>query len=848
MMQQYLGIKAEHPDVLLFYRMGDFYELFYDDASHAARLLDITLTRRGSSAGQPIPMCGVPYHSVDTYLARLVRQGESVAICEQIGDPADSKGPVDRKVVRIVTPGTLTDEALLSETADTLIASIHSDSEKNSFGVATLDLAAGRFEVVETNNAEDLHTELIRIAPAELILSDGTDYPTYITDRPGIRRLPPWEFDLSQASSRLTKQFGTRDLTGFDIDGAPLIIQAAGALMGYVAETQRTALPHIRGLTRLHRDDAVIIDPASRRNLEIDMNIAGGVTGTLFSVFNQTQTPMGSRLLRRWLNRPIRERAALNARLDAVSGLVETYRYEDFQRTLQDVGDVERILSRVSLRSARPRDLARLRDTLNILPTIHAMLSAETADLLEDIATDCAPYPELASKLSSAIIENPPAVIRDGGVIAEGYDEELDELRGINENAQAYLSELEETERKTSGLSTLKVGYNKVHGFFIEISKSQARDAPVHYVRRQTLKNAERFITPELKTFEDKALSARGRSLAREKHLYEDLLTLLISDLARLSATATALATLDIISNFAERSVTLNLNRPMLTDDPEIHIEAGRHPVVEDNLESPFVANDTRLDTEQRLMIITGPNMGGKSTYMRQTALITLLAHTGSYVPASSATIGAIDRIFTRIGSSDDLASGRSTFMVEMTETAMILNNATRNSLVLLDEIGRGTSTFDGLSLAWACATDMAERIAAMTLFATHYFELTTLAETLPATVNFHMTAREHGDDIIFMYATAPGPANQSYGLQVARLAGVPHNVIVEARRKLNELESLASQNPMQADLFTGADEATPTATSQEHLDVIETLRDLDPNNLTPQQALNKLFEVLKFL
>ena len=847
MMQQYLGIKAEHPDILLFYRMGDFYELFFDDASQASRLLDITLTKRGSSAGQPIPMCGVPYHSVDTYLARLVRQGESVAICEQIGDPATSKGPVDRQVVRIVTPGTLTDEALLNETTDTLIAAIHTND--NTFGIATLDLAAGRFEVQSANSQEELLNEMNRIRPAELILADDIDYSATITDRAGTRRLPSWEFDQNQAHTRLTTQFGTRDLSGFDIDECPVIVEAAGALMGYVSQTQRTALPHIRGLSRLHRDDAVIIDPASRRNLEIDTNIAGGASSTLFSVFNQTQTPMGSRMLRRWLNRPLRDRAILNARLDALTDLVATYRYQDYQAQLQDIGDIERILSRVSLRSARPRDLARLRDTLNALPILHDMLSSETTALLNKLGGDCAPYPNLATRLTTAIIDSPPAVIRDGGVIAGGYDEELDELRGINENAQSYLTELEETERRTTGLSTLKVGYNKVHGFFIEISKSQAQDAPVHYIRRQTLKNAERFITPELKGFEDKALSARSRSLAREKQLFEDLLTILIDELARLTATATALSTLDVITNFAERSVSLNLNRPILSDEPEIQINAGRHPVVEENLNTPFVANDTEIDDGQRLIVITGPNMGGKSTYMRQTALIALLAHTGSYVPASAATIGSIDRIFTRIGSSDDLASGRSTFMVEMTETAMILNNATRNSLVLLDEIGRGTSTFDGLSLAWACATDMAERVSSMTLFATHYFELTSLADTLPGTVNMHMTAREHGDDIVFMYAIAPGPASQSYGLQVARLAGVPHSVIAEAQRKLNELEDAASQHPMQSDLFNRSPSPQPSVeTKAEHQAIIDNLQSLDPNNLTPQQALNTLFELRKLI
>ncbi len=836
-MRQYLAIKAQHPDELLFYRMGDFYELFFTDAAQAADALGITLTARGSSAGEPIPMCGVPFHAVDTYLAKLVQRGVSVAICEQIGDPATSIGPVERKVMRIVTPGTLTEESLLDAGRDNLIAAISADG--TSFGLATLDISSGRFELAEHPVETSLVSELHRLSPAEILLMDNQEYPLIATQHAGSRCRSEWEFDLTSARAALTKQFNVRDLAGFDCDDMDLGLRAAGCLLAYVQETQRTELPHINRLKKLTSDEAVHIDGSSRRNLELTLNIHGGEEHTLFAVLNKTATSMGGRLLQRWINRPIRSRQVLSGRMDAIDRIVQGKHADPMFSCLRNIGDIERILARVALRSARPRDIARLRDALAILPELSDLLGAIDADRIAQLAQKCKPLPELARELEKAVIENPPVVIREGGVIKKGYDDELDELRSISENAAEYLIKLETEEREVTGLSTLKVGYNRVHGYYIEISKSQAEKAPAHYVRRQTLKNAERFITPELKTFEDKALSSKSRALAREKHLYDELLELLVGQLTLLQDLADAISELDVINTLAERSVTLQLVRPVLTQDPALEIEQGRHLVVEQTMDGTFIANDLDLGGETQLLIITGPNMGGKSTYMRQCAIITLLAHIGCFVPARSASIGAIDRIFTRIGSSDDLASGRSTFMVEMTETALILNNATPHSLVLLDEIGRGTSTFDGLSLAWAVANSIATDIGALTLFATHYFELTALPENLAQTRNVHLAAREFGEDIVFMYAVNDGPASQSYGLQVAKLAGVPQSVIRIAQEKLRQLEEnevRMDAHPAQADLFVAA------ATEPDELRT--RLQGLDVDSLSPRDALDLIYEL----
>ncbi|MGE3480804.1 MAG: DNA mismatch repair protein MutS [Gammaproteobacteria bacterium] len=837
MMQQYLRIKAQHPDMLLLYRMGDFYELFYDDARRAAALLDITLTARGQSDGAPIPMAGVPYHSIDSYLARLVALGESAAICEQIGDPAQSKGPVERKVVRIVTPGTVTDETLLDERRDNLLGAVHADGI--SYGLATLDLASGRLAIQQVEDARALHDELERLRPAELLISEELRAAEPFKSRRGVRTRPPWHFDFEHAVRLLTAQFGTRDLRGFGADEASAGVVAAGCLLEYARETQRTALPHIHSLRVERRDDAVIIDASSRRNLELETSIAGAGEHTLAWVMDRTVNPMGGRLLRRWINRPLRDRGTLRLRLHAVGALFEQQGFRALRERLRGIGDVERTLARIALRTARPRDLALLRNALCDLPGLRAAVLGIDSPRLRQLDADLGEYPELGGLLRRALVETPPGLIRDGGVIAPGYDAELDELRLLSENAGQYLVDLEARERARSGIPNLKVSYNRVHGYYIEITRSRAEEVPADYIRRQTLKGAERFITPELKQFEDKVLSARERALAREKHLYDELFELLAPHLQALQASAEAIAELDVLANLAERADSLNLNAPELTDAPGLLIEGGRHPVVEAVLEQPFVANDTRLADDRRMLIITGPNMGGKSTYMRQTALIVILAAIGSYVPAARAVIGPIDRIFTRIGAADELASGRSTFMVEMTETANILHNATAHSLVLMDEIGRGTSTFDGLSLAWACAAHLAREVRAYTLFATHYFELTALPETLPGVVNVHLDAAEHGDTIIFLHAVMEGPANQSYGLQVAALAGIPRRVIEEARRRLQQLEDGAVARGRVMD----ARPQLPLFPAPDH-PALAALRDADPDGLSPREAHELLYRL----
>ncbi len=843
MMQQFMRIKSQHPNTLLFYRMGDFYELFFDDAKKAAHLLDITLTSRGKSAGQPIPMAGLPFHAADNYLARLVKLGESVAICEQIGDPATSKGPVEREVVRIVTPGTITDEALLQGSRENLLVAVSSIDE--NFGIASLDIGSGRFLVLEVEGEDALLGELQRLTPAELLVSEALAESGLVDNFKGLRRQPPWDFDLDTARTSLCEQFSTRDLSGFGCEHLSLALMAAGCLLNYAKETQRTAMPHVRGIHHENRDESVILDAATRRNLEIDTNPSGGQEHTLLAVMDNTATAMGGRLLQRWLNRPLRQLETLQARQQAILELQADYLYESSAAVLKNIGDVERILARVALRSARPRDLARLRDSLAILPELHSTLGARSAPLLTVLSTQIATFPELVSLLNKAVIENPPVVIREGGVIAEGFDNELDELRAISTNAGGYLIALEKREREASGIATLKVGFNRVHGYFIEISKGQADQAPAHYIRRQTLKNAERYITPELKGYEDKALSAKSRALTREKALYENLIDTLNEALAPLQQSASAIAELDVLINLTERAETLNLAPAQLCEEPGIQFTEGRHLVVEQVLDKPFVANDLEFNAQRQMLIITGPNMGGKSTYMRQAALIVLLAHIGSHVPAATARIGMVDRIFTRIGSSDDLAGGRSTFMVEMTETANILHNATAQSLILMDEIGRGTSTFDGLSLAWACAIHLAEKVGAFCLFATHYFELTTLADSIDNVANVHLDASEHNDDIVFLHRVQDGPASQSYGIQVARLAGLPSEVVDSARLELQRLESPSkavntvapsslAPAPQQSDLFSAAPDTR----------LFDALSELEPDDLSPRAALEALYNL----
>ncbi|HAC6041883.1 TPA_asm: DNA mismatch repair protein MutS [Salmonella enterica subsp. enterica serovar Enteritidis] len=775
MMQQYLKLKAQHPEILLFYRMGDFYELFYDDTKRASQLLDISLTKRGASAGEPIPMAGIPHHAVENYLAKLVNQGESVAICEQIGDPATSKGPVERKVVRIVTPGTISDEALLQERQDNLLAAIWQDGK--GYGYATLDISSGRFRLSEPADRETMAAELQRTNPAELLYAEDFAEMALIEGRRGLRRRPLWEFEIDTARQQLNLQFGTRDLVGFGVENASRGLCAAGCLLQYVKDTQRTSLPHIRSIT-----------------------------------MERQQT--------------------IGALQDTVSEL---------QPVLRQVGDLERILARLALRTARPRDLARMRHAFQQLPELHAQLETVDSAPVQALRKKMGDFAELRDLLERAIIDAPPVLVRDGGVIAPGYHEELDEWRALADGATDYLDRLEIRERERTGLDTLKVGYNAVHGYYIQISRGQSHLAPINYVRRQTLKNAERYIIPELKEYEDKVLTSKGKALALEKQLYDELFDLLLPHLADLQQSANALAELDVLVNLAERAWTLNYTCPTFTDKPGIRITEGRHPVVEQVLNEPFIANPLNLSPQRRMLIITGPNMGGKSTYMRQTALIALLAYIGSYVPAQNVEIGPIDRIFTRVGAADDLASGRSTFMVEMTETANILHNATENSLVLMDEIGRGTSTYDGLSLAWACAENLANKIKALTLFATHYFELTQLPEKMEGVANVHLDALEHGDTIAFMHSVQDGAASKSYGLAVAALAGVPKEVIKRARQKLRELESIS---PNAAATQVDGTQMSLLAAPEETSPAVEALENLDPDSLTPRQALEWIYRL----
>ncbi len=844
--QQYLRIKAEHAHMLLFYRMGDFYELFFDDARKASRLLDIALTSRGQANGVPIPMAGVPAHAVEAYLAKLLRAGECAAICEQIGNPATSQGPVERQVTRIVTPGTVTDEALLDDDRETQVCALFQQGE--DFGIARLELASGRFQCMEVTGPEALAAELERHQPAEVLVSEDADDLAVLSDHAGVQKLPPWYFEEGTAVALLTEQFGTRDLAGFGCESAHRAVAAAGCLLHYVKDTQRGALPHVRGLHLERREDAIVLDAVSRRNLELTASLSGEPGRALVDVLDRTATPMGSRCLRRWLGYPLRDHDRLRHRHQCIGALMAAGIPGRLHGQMRDIGDLERILSRAALRSARPRDLSQLGAALARLPTLHATLATVDNPLLAELLAAIGEFPEISAWLRQAIVESPPLWLRDGGVIAPGYDGELDEFRRLSCDADSFLRQLEMRERQRTGVSTLKVGYNRVHGYYIELGRSHADKVSAEYRRRQTLKGTERYITQELKAFEDKVLSARERALARERHLYDEILTRLGEQLPALQSSAANLARLDVLNTLAERAETLGYRQPELTDTPGIAITAGRHPVVEQVLDEPFVANDLSLGEECRMLVVTGPNMGGKSTLMRQTALIVLLAHMGSYVPAESAVIGPVDRVFTRIGAADDLAGGRSTFMMEMVEAANILNNATPESLVLLDEIGRGTSTYDGLSLAWATAAHLAGNVRAFTLFATHYFELTALPEQFDGVANVHLEALEHAHRIVFMHRVRPGPANRSYGLQVAALAGVPWAVIEDARAMLESLEAESNARSSAGDqrqmpLFERAPRESPAPDR-----LREVLGAVEPDGMSPRQALETLYQLKALL
>ena len=840
MMRQYLGLKAQHPDMLLFYRMGDFYELFFDDAVKASRLLGITLTQRGASNGEPIKMAGVPYHAAEGYLAKLAKMGEAVAICEQIGDVATSKGPVERAVTRILTPGTLTDTALLDETRDNQLLSICFGD--GLIGLARLNLASGEFVLSEIALGL-LAQELERINPAEIVCADDVQNAAINQHKAPKKRLSAWQFDFDAATTSLTKQFNTRDLHGFGCTDLTPAIAAAGALLEYVKHTQRAALPHITSLSVELTSQFIQLDAATRRNLEIDVTLRGEASPTLYSLLNTTQTAMGARLLRHWLHHPLRDRNLVAKRHDAVAELINSDKFPNLQTHLKVIGDIERITTRIALKTARPRDLSGLAQSLLQLPLLQNALVNCKSMLLETLGANLQ-APADVMEILTAIKPEPASVLREGGVIADGYDAELDELRAMQTNHGDFLLQFEAAEKARTGLQNLKVEYNSVHGFYIEISRAQAENAPAEYRRRQTLKNAERFITPELKAFEDKVLSANERALAREKMLYAQILYDLEPFINALQTNSGAVAALDALCCFAERAQALNYVQPQFVSEPGITIEAGRHPVVE-SITQPFVANDVALNPYRQLLLITGPNMGGKSTFMRQTALIVLLAHCGCFVPATSVKIGEIDRIFTRIGASDDLAGGRSTFMVEMTETANILHNATEKSLVLLDEIGRGTSTFDGLSLAWAVAKQLLEKNKALTLFATHYFELTRIVDDFKQAANVHLDAVEHGNGIVFLHKVEAGAAHMSYGIQVAQLAGIPKSVVNEAKRKLKQLENnQITQNTNQPDMFATNVEAAPAAVHP----VIAELETIQADDLTPKQALDLLYQLKDLL
>ena len=842
-MQQYLRIKADHPDTLLLFRMGDFYEVFYDDAKRAAKLMDITLTSRGQSAGAPIPMAGIPYHALDGYLVKLLRKGESAAICEQVGEAVAGKGLVERKVVRIVTPGTVTDEALLSGQQANLLAAAAQLGK--SWALAWMDLSSGRFMTRLLATQADLETQLERLLPTELLISEEVDWAESLSGQKGLRKRAPWHYERDACYRLLTEQFGTKDLTAFDLEDEPTAISAAGALLQYVQETQRTALPHLRSIRMENPQTHLHIDAVTRRNLELLHHPEGRSEHTLAGIMDSTVTPMGGRLLRRWIAEPIRDRQRLQRRHQSIGALLETRLYDDLRQHFRGVGDIERILARVALGSCRPRDLTTLRQALAVLPEIKSCLESSSREALQLSGQEIECLPHIFELLSTALVDEPPVLIRNGGVIAKGYDAELDELLALSENANDFLLEYEQRQREESGIAGLKVGYNRVHGYFIEVTHMHTDKVPLHYKRRQTLKAAERYITEELKEFEDKVLSSRDRAQARELYCYEEVVAKLQAELLPMQAITNAIARLDVLCAFTERAIALDFCCPELSDATGIDIQTGRHPVIEQVQSEPFTPNDTRLNPQRRMLIITGPNMGGKSTYMRQTALICLLAYSGSWVPATKAIIGPLDRIFTRIGAGDDLSRGRSTFMVEMTETANILHSATQHSLVLMDEIGRGTSTYDGLALAWAVAEYLARQVKAYTLFATHYFELTHLPEQLEGVANVHLKAVEHGERIVFLHSVDEGPASQSYGLQVAALAGIPKNVLRQARYQLSKLEKGNEESP-QLGLFTTYEEPEPELEPDNP--VLDKLEDTDPDDLTPRAALDLIYKLKSLL
>lgn len=842
-MRQYLEIKQQHPDILLFYRMGDFYELFYEDAQKAADWLGITLTHRGKSNGSPIPMAGVPFHAVDNYLARLVKQGKSVAICEQVGDPATSKGPVERKVVRVITPGTLSEDTLLQEDQENLLAAVYcvkSNKHSEPYGIAWIDLAGGQFYCNQFTDEAELMSEIARLKPAEILATES--FCEDLNSRGFVTKLlEDWQFDHQQNYATLLKHFKVKNLDGFGCDEMYAAICAAGAALNYAKLTQQNLLAHLDRIKPFDNQQILQINNHSRKHLEITENLYGEADKSLFKVIDRTKTAMGCRLLKSWLHAPLVEQAAIENRLDQVEALINTQDLLSLREALTPVRDMQRMLTRVALNTARPRDLTGIRETLATLPHINEWLKAQQTPLLFELAESLPLHQEVLDLLSRAIFDNPPVVLRDGNVIRDEYSEELDELRYLSTNASDLLADMEERERESTGISTLKVGYNKVHGFYIEISKAQSQSAPMTYTRRQTLKNAERFITPELKKLEEKVLSSQAKALALEKKLYQELIDSLQPHINQLQHTALIIAQLDTLQSFAEIALQNDYVRPELTQTPGISVQAGRHPVVEAFQNEPFIANDISISQAHKSLIITGPNMGGKSTYMRMTAIIALLAHCGCYVPASQAKIGLLDAIFTRIGASDDLSSGRSTFMVEMSETANILNNATTNSLVILDEIGRGTSTYDGLALAWATLDHLTKQVNPLVLFATHYFELTQISQSNPQVQNLHFGAIQHGDNLILDHQVHHGPTSKSYGIHVAKLAGVPEQVTQMAKDYQDHLEQGGHHQDKVVEL---PKEKVAAKTVNEIDSRLKILESINPDELTAKQALELVYSL----
>ena len=861
MMQQFLKLKAEAGSMLLFYRMGDFYEMFYEDAERGARLLGLTLTKRGSSNGIPIPMAGIPVHAAEQYLSRLVAMGESIAVCEQIGDPAASKGPVERKIVRLVTPGTLTDDAFLPAKADRCVAAWWQPTKAGKptgrTGIAWLNLASGEFRVSECSG-EQLESELHRIDPAEVISADTANKPFTLTCAQ--TNVPDWHFDKRNATEQLTHHFAIDSLAGFDVQDLAVGLCAAGALLRYAIRTQASSLQHIQAIRAERASDYVLMDQATRRNLELTRTISGEDAPTLFSLLDHCGTPMGSRLLRRWLHHPLRHVIQIQRRHAGVGLLINSLELSTLQKHTAQLPDLERIATRLALKSIKPRELASLRDALGQLPKLSILLAQmldeanqnqlnQTENPLGGLLQSLVVDTQLSTLLTSAIAPEPAAQVRDGGVIADGYDTQLDELRQLSSDQGQFLIDLETREKTRTGIQNLRVEFNRVHGFFIEVTRSQIDKVPDDYRRRQTLKNVERFITPELKSWEDKILSAQDRSLAREKWLYETLIDTLLPFVPSLVLVAHAVAEMDVLTALAHHAKLNEWVQPSIVETVNIDLVAGRHPVVERTIER-FTPNSCQLSPDRSLLIITGPNMGGKSTYMRQVALIVLLAQVGSFVPASSAKIGVVDRIFTRIGAADDLAGGRSTFMMEMTEAATILSSSTANSLVLVDEIGRGTSTYDGLALAWAIAYRLLTHNRALTLFATHYFELTRMPNDNHCAANVHLAATTSAGGIVFLHEVQAGPASRSYGIQVAQRAGVPAAVIRHATRELEKLEAQGAPSP-QLGLFT--DYATTAVAQTEPVDhpnqdLIDDLINIDPDSLSPREALDALYKLKKML